>query len=83
MSPWADVAVAAVVGAVVGVTLYARGERARFESELAPIRVSIAEVADAFEHWTKRERRRGHVQKTDEQELTRQEQLREVARRLL
>jgi len=84
--------VSGVCGAVAGVAAYfggTRGERSRFEGELAPLRASIAEVADRFDHWTKRERRRDAVGgpkgpdqvQGEGQGSTRHDRLREVARR--
>ncbi len=63
------------VGAATGIAVYfggERGERKRFEGELAPLRASISEVADRFDHWTKRERRRDAVggPRTNEQPAT-------------
>lgn len=55
---------AALVGAATSVYvvfLSSSGERSRFQGELAPLRAAIADVADRFEHWTKRERRRDFV----------------------
>lgn len=79
-------------GALTGVWLYSRGERRRFDAELAPLKMAIAEVADSFDHWTKRERRRQYVGRGDAAEprdgpvptadSPRQEQLRAVARRM-
>ncbi len=83
---------AAAIGAACGILAYfggERGERRRFEGELAPLRAAISEVADSFDHWTKRERRRDAVGKVAPPGEgapggnTRQERLREVGRRFM
>lgn len=39
-----------------------------FEDRIGVVRTDIAELHDRFDHWTKRERRRGHVERVEAEE---------------